>query len=124
MKRRPPLTDRELASLRLMASRGLTWPDIGRIIDRSTAWLQRNKTCLEHYRKGRAQAKLRIAETLFAMATSGRVPAATIFAAKVVCGFDEAGTAFRDDEQTQAKTVAIPGARFGEAASDAAQGPA
>lgn len=113
MKKLEPLTEKELGTLKYCASRGLRWEDIARIIGRSQASIERDDIALETYRVGRAQAKLKVANTFFTMATSGKHPVMTIFACKVMLGFSEDGDAFREREDN-AKRLNIPGAHFGK----------
>lgn len=113
------LTEKEYRMIRYCGSRGINWPDIARLVGVKLRILERDKHALEEYRIGRAGAKLKISETFFQMATSGNFPVMTIFAAKVVCGFDEEGKAFADDleEAVKQKLVLIPNATFGKVKS-------
>lgn len=113
MRKLPPLDAQSLATIRKCASRGIRWEDISVIVGRAEASLQRDKAAKASYREGRAQCKLAIANSLFTMATGGRHPAATIFAAKVILGWREDGSSFTDEEKDSA-TLSIPGAHFGK----------
>jgi hypothetical protein len=113
MRKLPPPDAQTLNQIRKCASLGIRWEDIAIITGRKEATLQRNKESKAAYREGRAACKVTIAQSLFTMATRGRHPAATIFAAKVILGWREDGSSFADDTK-DAATLSIPGAHFGK----------
>lgn len=117
MRKLPKLDATQLRKLRLMASRGLKWDDIGLLLDRSPSSIQRDKQALKAYRTGRAEAKLQCGENLFSMSMQKKWPAVNIFQAKVMLGFREDGTTF-DEAPAAARIVKIPGAHFGKVAAD------
>lgn len=114
MRKLPQPDDKTLDTIKKCASRGIRWEDIAIITGHKEITLQRNKAAKQAYRQGRSQCKLAVANSLFQMATGGRHPAATIFAAKVILGWREDGTSFSDDEKTAAAVLSIPGAHFGK----------
>ena len=114
MRKLPPIDIASLSLIRKCASRGIRWEDISIIVGRKEATLQRDKAAKGAYREGRAQCKLAVANALFAMATGGRHPAATIFAAKVMLGWREDGSSFSEDDKAAAAMLSIPGAHFGK----------
>lgn len=113
MRRLPPPDKATLDRIRKCASLGIRWEDIAIITGHKEATLQRNKPAKAAYREGRAACKVTIAQSLFTMATSGRHPAATIFAAKAILGWREDGSSFTD-EAAEAASLSIPGAHFGK----------
>lgn len=112
-RRLPPLSEQQISTIRKCASRGIRWEDISIIVGRAEASIQRDKVAMASYREGRAQCKLAVANSLFAMATGGRHPAATIFAAKAILGWREDGSSFTE-QADDAATLSIPGAHFGK----------
>ena len=113
MRKLAALAAKDIDLVKYCASRGMPWEDIARIVGRSESSLQRNKDVMREYHLGRSQAKLKVAETLFRMATAGRFPVMTIFASKVMLGFNEDGSSFKETA-SQSRFVKIPGAHFGK----------
>ena len=113
MRKLPPPDERALTQIKKCASLGIRWEDIAIITGHKEITLQRNKLAKAAYREGRAHCKLAIANSLFAMATGGKHPASTIFAAKVILGWREDGSSFTD-ERRESATLSIPGAHFGK----------
>lgn len=81
------VTDEQRKWVRTMASLGIPQDDIALLLEVTP------KTLRKHFRKelthGAIEANAKVMETLFAMATSGKNTAATIFYAKTRCGLRE-----------------------------------
>ena len=78
--------------VRTLSAMGIKQKDIARMVG-----MQSPKTLREHFRdeldKGAVEANATVAKTLFAMATSGKIPAATIFWLKTRARWRERETA-------------------------------
>jgi hypothetical protein len=81
------LTGKELQEVESMAGLGLRFDDIARIKNMSDDTLK--KYAKEQLQRGRAMAKAQVMQTAFKMATSGKVPAMTMFWLKTQAGWRE-----------------------------------
>lgn len=79
--------DKDRAIVKAMASYGIPQPDIGKVIGIGHVTLR--KYYEAELDTSAVQANAKVAETCFAMATSGKVPAATFFWLKTRAGWRE-----------------------------------
>ena len=93
-------TEDRRRTVRAMAGFGMTQQDIA-----TSLGLRSTKTLRKHFPKelggGTVDAKARVAQTLYQMATSGKHPAATIFWTKVRLGW-------REIQSDESRSTAIP----------------
>lgn len=90
--KREPFTERELSQIETMAGLGLKAQDIAHVLGMSRANLYarlKEDGKLDAIKRGRKTGIAKVSQTLFQMATSGKVPAATFFYLKTIGGLRE-----------------------------------